>query len=142
MRHAALLALLPLLGAACGSWSTVFRPRDPSFAAGPLHHDPHVFVDHVPTRRYVAVGTIEVRAPSSQPLDAFLERAIPEARARGCELLVARHLHLGAVRGPIFVAQSQTFGGTVTTRPGFATFGTDEPRRTRREFICGVYERA
>lgn len=134
-------ALLLLAVAACGSWSTQFRPSDPGFVARALDHDPDVFVDRLPPRRYRAVGMIEVHAPSGQTMDEFLERAIPEGRARGCELIVARHLHV-ALERPVLVAQTTPRGANLGPNPASETIGGQEPLRRRRDFVCGVYDRA
>jgi hypothetical protein len=137
--------LLAALG--CGSWSTRWRPGDAAAtaAAPPPGRDPELFVDRLPRRRYTVIGIIEVHAPSSQPMAAFVERAVAEGRARGCEVLVARHLHVGSLpRPPVLVAQRAPTrtGGTLGHNPDGEVFGDDAPLRKRRDFVCGIYEPA
>jgi hypothetical protein len=133
------VALLAL--AACGSFTTHFRPGDAGMALTPKDRDPEVFTDRVPLRRYTAVGVIEVRAPSREPMAAFVPHAVARGRALGCDVLVARHLHVGSLLGPpaLLAQTSSPRGARLTTSPEAQVLGAEPTMRNRREFVCGIY---
>jgi hypothetical protein len=126
-----------VLAGCAGSWSTSFHPRDPTWQARASAAPVDVYLYSPPARPYQAVGLIEVDPPSGKPapMQELVDRALVKAHEVGCELLVIRNMHHGALRRPVLVAQRIDTSGI----PPGETLGAAERSPRRGQFVCGVY---
>jgi hypothetical protein len=140
VRALSLVVLAPL---ACVHAS--FVPTDARYAAARVTN-PRVYVDHLPPRPYRSVGIIEVRGPDNQmDLAMVIDKARSAGAEAGCDVVVDRAIHAvdrGADLSPepgMMLAQYRPYGSS-SSYYSPAPFTYVQPT-SRREFICGIYQR-